>query len=848
MDFPTFLIFASVALVAALGLLTLAGWLWHVKALRSFATDFVSMNPLTALCLVVAAASVALTQLRRRRAACAAALTVVAAASAKLADVLFGTLPVDRFLFADRLAVDFGELPNRMAPTTATTLLLGGLAVALLHARWRHAQVLSQLFGTWISAMAVFAFISYGLDLHYLRKLDDSVPMALPTAFAIFLLGTGILTLSRDSAFLHILRADDGPAGTMCRYVLPLVVTIPVATGALRIWAQRNGHIDEQTGMAMQITSGVIVASTLLMVSALALHRSDRERRDRERELRASEQFSRLVASANPDCISLLDEDATVLFANEAMLRAHGLADMAELVGNSFGYRLDPADRVECDAALEAARRCGVGRFCLRHVDPDGGDQRWYDAIISKLPADHDWPFRYLAISRDISEKRQIEEQVRWKAMHDDLTGLPNRAQFQAHLDRHVQRIGEECFALLVLDIDNFKVVNDTLGHDAGDRLLQAVAERIARSVRHGDIVARLAGDEFAVIARNVRSGPAAVAVAEHILEALREPWVYQGRLDECRVSIGAALAPRHGRSGEELFKHADIALYDAKSRGKARVAVFRQSMKAAVERRSRQISLARDALARDLITPYYQPKVALSSGRVAGFEALLRWRHPSHGTQMPSTIQAAFEDLELASQITDRMVAQVIRDIRRWRDRDVPFGHVAINVTAADLRQDAFAERLLVLLDGHGLPHDCLQVEITETVFMGRGAEYVERALRRLHDAGIRVALDDFGTGYASLSHLKQFPVDIVKIDRSFLHDFALDPQNQAIINTVINLGHSLDIEIVAEGIETREQECHLLARGCTYGQGYLYGRAVPATRVPKLVADTGRAMLRAA
>ncbi|MBW8752871.1 MAG: EAL domain-containing protein, partial [Sphingomonadales bacterium] len=489
------------------------------------------------------------------------------------------------------------------------------------------------------------------------------------------------------------------------------------------------------------------------------------------------------------------------------------------------------------DAALEAARSGGVGRFTVCYPDRDGNEVRWFDTIISKLPADHDWPFRYLAISRDISEKREIEDQVRWKAAHDDLTHLPNRAQFQMHLDRHVRLIGQEGFALLVLDIDNFKTVNDTLGHDAGDQLLRTVAERIARSVREGDIVARLAGDEFAVIAREIRTEPGVTAVAERIFESLREPWLYHGRLGECRVSIGAALAPRHGDSAEELFKHADIALYDAKSRGKGQIAVFRPSMKSAVEKRSRQISLARHALSRDFVIPYYQPKVELTSGRVAGFEALLRWRHPTQGVQMPVTIQAAFEDLELAGEITERMLNHVLLDMRRWLDRGLPFGHVAINVTAADLRQEDFSDRLLERLEHHALPHHCLQVEITETVFMGRGAEYVERALRQLHDAGIRVALDDFGTGYASLSHLKQFPVDIVKIDRSFLHDFALDPQNQAIINTVISLGHSLDIDIVAEGIETAEQERHLLLRGCTYGQGYLYGKAVPALRVPRLL-----------
>jgi diguanylate cyclase (GGDEF)-like protein/PAS domain S-box-containing protein len=659
--------------------------------------------------------------------------------------------------------------------------------------------------------------------------------MAITTAFGVLLSGCGILGLTRDAGLVLVLR-DRGPAGLMFRVTLPLLVILPVIVGTLRILGEQEGYFSAQAGLAIQIMSNVIITTTLLMVSALALYRSDLTRRDGELALRNSEQFNRLVAAANPDCISLLDEDSTILFANDALLRVHGL-ELSDMVGKPYGYRLDAAAQIERDTALEAARSGGVGRFTVCYPVPGGGEARWYDTIVSKLPADHDWPFRYLAISRDISEKREIEDQVRWKASHDDLTHLPNRAQFQLHLDRHVRQLGEEGFALFVLDIDNFKTVNDTLGHDAGDRLLKTVAERLAAAVRQGDTVARLAGDEFAVIARDTRNEPGAIAIAERIFESLREPWLYQGRLGECRVSIGASLAPRHGDTAEELFKHADIALYDAKSRGKGQIAVFRPSMKSAVEKRNRQISLARHALSRDFVIPYYQPKVELSSGRVAGFEALLRWRHPTQGVQMPGTIQAAFEDLELASEITERMLSHVLLDMRRWLDRGLPFGHVAINVTAADLKQDDFADRLLESLRTHGLPHDCMQVEITETVFMGRGAEYVERALRLLHDSGIRVALDDFGTGYASLSHLKQFPVDTVKIDRSFLHDFALDPQNQAIINTVISLGHSLDIEIVAEGIETPEQERHLLARGCTYGQGYLYGKAVPALRVPRLL-----------
>jgi diguanylate cyclase (GGDEF)-like protein/PAS domain S-box-containing protein len=734
-----------------------------------------------------------------------------------------------------------------MAPNTAAALLMGGAALVLLHAPLRQAKIVSQILASWMMLLGMFALIGYGFDVVYFSKVGGYVPMALSTALAILMIGNGILSLGRETGFMALLH-DKGPAGLMCRTTLPLAIAVPVMTGGLRIWGQRHGYFSEEAGVALEIVANVVVTSTLLMVSALALHRSDLARRDRESALRSSEHFNRLVASANPDCISLLDENAVVLFVNDALVRAHGMEDASALVGRTYGYRLDPAAKAERDTALEAARNGGVGRFTLRYPDSAGGEARWFDTIVSTLPPDPEWPFRYLAISRDISEKREIEDQVRWKAAHDHLTHLPNRAHFQMHLDRHVHMAGQESFALFILDLDNFKAVNDTLGHDAGDCLLRTVADRLPKALRHGDIVARLAGDEFAVIAPGVSSEQGAVAIAERIFAELREPWVYGGRLGECRVSIGASLAPRHGDSSEGLLKHADIALYEAKSRGKGQIAVFRPSMKSAVEKRNRQISLARQALNRDSIIPYYQPKVELAAGRIAGFEALLRWRHPTQGVQKPHTIQAAFEDLELASEITECMLNHVLLDMRRWLDRGLSFGHVAINVTAADLKREDFADGLLGKLAAHGLPHDCLQAEITETVFLGRGAEYVERALRLLHDAGIRVALDDFGTGYASLSHLKQFPVDIVKIDRSFLHDFDRDPQNQAIINTVISLGHSLDIGIVAEGIETCEQERHLLARGCTYGQGFLYGKAVPAQRVPRLVTAAPSELRKAA
>jgi diguanylate cyclase (GGDEF)-like protein/PAS domain S-box-containing protein len=799
------------------------------------------LHPGTAVGVVLCGLSLLLTASGLPRAGVAAAALVVAATGGILIDSVFaGT--------ASRLfgALDAAGRPRASGVRTLVAMLLLALSLALANARLQRAIVVGQLLAVWSALLGLFILIAYGFGLLPASASTGSASTLLTTAFGFIATSGGVLVLTRRGGCAPLLR-DRGPGGTMFRLALPATVAIPLVVALMRIAAVEHGWIGSDIGVWLQTLLNTLVISTVVSFGALVLHRSDLERRQSERALRESERFNRLVAAANPDCIGMLDDNYRVLFVNEAVLALHGVTDESELIGKPFGYRLAPETQAERDVALRAAATTGSGRFTMYYPAPDG-TERWFDTMISSLPAEQGSAFRYLAIARDVTEKRGIEDRIRWKATHDDLTGLPNRAHFQMHLDRHVRNVGQEGFALLTLDVDNFKMVNDTLGHDAGDFLLRTVAERISRAMRHGDIVARLAGDEFAVIARDVRTEAGAAAVAERIFENLREPWLYKGRLGECRMSIGASLAPRHGDTAEELFKHADIALYEAKSRGKAQIAIFRPSMKSAVERRNRQISLARHALASDFVVPYYQPKVNLASGRVAGFEALLRWRHPSQGVQLPSTIEAAFEDLELASEITQRMLAQILRDMSRWRNRGIDFGHVAINVTAADLRHNDFAERLLERLTDEGLSPACLQVEITESVFMGRGAEYVERALRQLHDAGIRIALDDFGTGYASLSHLKQFPVDIVKIDRSFLHDFSLDPQNQAIINTVISLGHSLDIAIVAEGIETREQERHLLARGCTFGQGFLYGKAVPALRVPRLLSTSRRELRKAA
>ncbi|MEA3037769.1 MAG: hypothetical protein QOE79_282, partial [Sphingomonadales bacterium] len=556
-----------------------------------------------------------------------------------------------------------------------------------------------------------------------------------------------------------------------------------------------------------------------------------------ERALAETEAVNRSILESSPDCILLLDREGTILFVNPLGPHALGLDAPDAMLGRRWPDLLSTEAAREAAAAVARGAKGQTSHLTTLHDGPDGSP-KWFDIVATPVFDEAGRAVRLVVVSRDITHQKQSEEKVRWVANHDSLTHLPNRLLFQERLDRLVEGgrdVGR--FALLLLDIDEFKRVNDTLGHDAGDALLCAFAERLRETARADDLVARLGGDEFAVILNGVGDEAEVAAAVDALMKSLRQPWVHGGMVLDCDASIGASLFPLDGGTRAELMKHADIALYVAKAAGRGNLKLFQPSMRSEMQNRISMLALARDAIDRNWIVPFYQPKIDLRTGAVAGFEALLRWHHPGKGFQSPDTIAAAFEDLTIATGLSDRMIEGVVADVRAWLDGGVPFGNVAINAAAAEFRTGDFAERLLERLEAAGVPPQVIQLEVTETVFLGRGADCVERTLKTLSAAGVTIALDDFGTGYASLSHLKQFPVDLIKIDKSFVRDLCLTPDAAAIIRAVIHLGHSLDVRIVAEGIETRAQAASLLAQGCDFGQGYLYSRAVPAAEVPAIL-----------
>jgi diguanylate cyclase (GGDEF)-like protein/PAS domain S-box-containing protein len=460
-----------------------------------------------------------------------------------------------------------------------------------------------------------------------------------------------------------------------------------------------------------------------------------------------------------------------------------------------------------------------------------GAQQRIFQSV--KVPWREDGEIKgIIGISRDVTDQISVAEQVQWAANHDLLTGLPNRTFFQSSLSGMMANAGPQRseLSLLVVDLDHFKQVNDTLGHDAGDVLLSEIAAKLKGCIRPGDIVARLGGDEFAIILPNC-GAEQANAVGEKIIGCLRTPFTYDGRVLDCRASIGSAVFPTHGGDTQELLKNADMALYAAKGAGRGVARMFDPSIRDHMQKRVSMLALGRKALHEGQMFPYYQPKVNLQTGNVSGFEALLRWRHPRRGICLPGTIAECFEDYDLANEISDRIIDCAIADMRAWLDQGLEFGSIAVNAGASEFRNGKFATSILRRLEHAGVPTSCFQLEVTETVFLGRGAECVENDLKLLSSQGVKIALDDFGTGFASLRHLKQFPVHIIKIDKSFVSDMNKLQDDAAIVRAVINLGQSLGMDVVAEGIETVSQAAELRQMGCGYGQGFLFSKAVPAS-----------------
>lgn len=526
------------------------------------------------------------------------------------------------------------------------------------------------------------------------------------------------------------------------------------------------------------------------------------------RSIRVAAKYQRLqrqlldVLSASPDGMVVVDEDGRVLYVNRVGATMFGRPP-EQLQGESFGFPLGGADQTELDFG-----------------DGLTAEMRVVDVEWSGNPA-------HLITLRDVTERKRVQQRLTYLAGHDDLTGLVNRLQFRTVVEMAIARSTRKHarLAVLFLDLDRFKPINDTYGHDQGDVLLKHIAHRLSETCRAGEFVSRLAGDEFTVLAEDLNPGDEAM-IAERILKVLAEPFDLGNNRVEISVSVGIAAYPESGAKAADLIAAADSAMYIAKTAGGNTYRYYSREINEALLRRMRLEHGLRNAEQRNELWLCYQPQIDIRTGGVVGVEALLRWRHMAYGAICPTEIISVIERTDLIHRIGAWVLSEACRQLNEWRKAGIVNGMtISVNLSAKQLKAPDFLQMVDRVLTETGIEPNALMLEITESILI-EDLEQSVSLLRSFNDMGVRVAIDDFGTGFSSLQYLKHLPINALKIDRSFVRDIVTDAGDATIVKAVIQLAKAFGLQVIAEGVETHEQLGFVKKHGCDVFQGFLCSR----------------------
>ena len=558
-----------------------------------------------------------------------------------------------------------------------------------------------------------------------------------------------------------------------------------------------------------------------------------------ERELQQSQELLFATLRSIGDGVIATDRDERVTFINPVACELTGWSE-AEALGQKMGdvFRLvgglaarapieralnglaEGATALETQSAMTLLKRNGLSAPIDGHITPLRDRAAQVTGVVATF--------------RDVTQSRALEERLVHQAFHDALTGLPNRALFGNRLRHTLSQVqarvqrgkNQGCVAVLFIDLDNFKWINDSLGHEAGDLLLIEVGERLRGCLRGTDTASRFGGDEFTVIIDHIENPGYAQDIANRILVTLGEPFSLGGQIIYSSPSIGVTYSESGQETPEELIRNADTAMYDAKRKGKARIAVFEPSLSQAARARLQLGNDLRQALARGEISLHYQPKITLESGELYGVEALCRWNHPMRGLVPPAEFIPLAEEIGMIVPLGRWVLREACEQARRWREQmpQAPPLRMNVNLSALQMDQANLVEEIAEVLRETGMEADWLTLEITESVVMNE-VEAKINLLKNLKNLGVRLAIDDFGTGYSSLSYLQMFPIDFLKIDRQFVREGGADG-NGVVLDSMISLAHALDLTVVAEGAETADEVGQLKRLGCDLAQGYFFAR----------------------